>query len=189
MQQNTEDRELSPEMANQLIGELKGTLLKLLDQKAFAESERFEDAKNRVMEIQLTGSIEAVRSELYGIIEAMCGMITSKKNDLHIRTVEQIKQFVAEQYSDADLTLYRIAEQAERPEKYISQLFKEVTGTNLSDHLEKVRMDNAATLLRDKSLTVDEIAVQVGYNSSHSFRRAFKRVMGVAPSAFRQSFD
>ncbi|NBD24264.1 helix-turn-helix transcriptional regulator [Paenibacillus glycinis] len=189
MQQNTEDRELSPEMANQLIGELKGTLLKLLDQKAFAESERFEDAKNRIMEIQLTGSIEAIRNELYAIIEAMCGMITSKKNDLHIRTVEQIKQFVAEQFSDADLTLYRIAEQAERPEKYISQLFKEVTGTNLSDHLEKVRMDNAAQLLRDKSLTVDEIAVQVGYNSSHSFRRAFKRVMGVAPSAFRQSFD
>ncbi|WP_116189062.1 helix-turn-helix domain-containing protein [Paenibacillus taihuensis] len=189
MQQNTEDRELSPEMANQLIVELKGTLLKLLDQKAFAESEQFEEVKNRVLEIQLTGTIEAVRSELDRIIEAMCGMITSKKNDLHIKTVEQIKQFIAAQYGDSELTLYRIAEQAERPEKYISQLFKEVTGTNLSDHLEKVRMDRAAELLQDKSYTVDEIALQVGYNSSHSFRRAFKRVMGVAPSAYRQSFD
>ncbi|MFC4809776.1 helix-turn-helix domain-containing protein [Paenibacillus sp. GCM10023250] len=189
MQQNTEDRELSPEMANQLIGELKGTLLKLLDQKTFAESDRFEDAKDRILAVQLTGSIEAIRGELNGIIETLCGMITSKKNDLHIRTVEQIRQFVAEHYSDAELTLYRIAEQAERPEKYISQLFKEVTGTNLSDHLEKVRMDRAAELLRGKALTVDEIAAQVGYNSSHSFRRAFKRVMGVAPSAYRQSFD
>ncbi|MBM7567051.1 helix-turn-helix domain-containing protein [Paenibacillus sacheonensis] len=189
LQQNTEDRELSPEMANQLIGELKGTLLKLLDQKAFAESEGFEDAKDRIMDIQLTGSLDLIRTGLNGIIESMCGMITSKKNDLHIRTVEGIKQFIAERYSDAELTLYRIAEQAERPEKYISQLFKEVTGTNLSDHLEKVRMDRAAELLQEKSLTVDEIAVQVGYNSSHSFRRAFKRVMGVAPSAYRQSFD
>lgn len=189
MQQNTEDRELSPEMANQLIIELKGTLLKLLDQKAFAESEQFEEVKNRVLEIQLAGTIETVWGELDRIIEAMCGMITSKKNDLHIRTVEQIKQFIAAQYGDSELTLYRIAEQAERPEKYISQLFKEVTGTNLSDHLEKVRMDRAAELLQDKSYTVDDIALQVGYNSSHSFRRAFKRVMGVAPSAYRQSFD
>lgn len=189
LQQNTEDRELSPEMANQLIGELKGTLLKLLDQKAFTESEQFEDAKERIMAIQLNGSLDLIRSGLNGIIETMCGMITSKKNDLHIRTVEGIKQFIAERYSDAELTLYRIAEQAERPEKYISQLFKEVTGTNLSDHLEKVRMDRAAELLKEKSLTVDEIAVQVGYNSSHSFRRAFKRVMGVAPSAYRQSLD
>ncbi|AZN39274.1 helix-turn-helix domain-containing protein [Paenibacillus albus] len=189
MQQNTEDRELSPEMANQLIVELKGTLLKLLDQKAFAESEQFEEVKNRVLEIQLAGAIDTVRGELDRIIEAMCGMITSKKNDLHIKTVEQIKQFIAQQYGDSELTLYRIAEQAERPEKYISQLFKEVTGTNLSDHLEKVRMDRAAELLQDKSFTVDEIALQVGYNSSHSFRRAFKRVMGVAPSAYRQSLD
>lgn len=141
------------------------------------------------MGLQLTGSIDAVRGELFAIIAAMCGMISSKKNDLHIRTVEGVKQYIADQYSDAELTLYRIAEQAERPEKYISQLFKEVTGMNVSDHLENVRMNHAAAMLQNKSLTVDEIALRVGYNSSHSFRRAFKRVMGVAPSAYRQSFD
>jgi AraC-like DNA-binding protein len=77
----------------------------------------------------------------------------------------------------------------ERPEKYISQLFKEVTGINLSDHLEKIRMDHAASLLKDNEFTVDEIASRVGYNSSHSFRRAFKRVTGISPSAFRQSVE
>lgn len=77
----------------------------------------------------------------------------------------------------------------ERPEKYISQLFKEVTGVNFSDHLIKVRMDQAIILLKESGLTVDEIAVRVGYNSSHSFRRAFKRLMGVSPSAYRQSVD
>lgn len=82
-----------------------------------------------------------------------------------------------------------MAEQVERPEKYISQLFKEVTGVNFSDHLIKVRMDQAIILLKESGLTVDEIAVRVGYNSSHSFRRAFKRLMGVSPSAYRQSVD
>lgn len=77
----------------------------------------------------------------------------------------------------------------ERPEKYISQLFKEVTGVNFSDHLIKVRMDQAIILLKENGLTVDEIAVRVGYNSSHSFRRAFKRLMGVSPSTYRQSVD
>lgn len=82
-----------------------------------------------------------------------------------------------------------MAEQVERPEKYISQLFKEVTGVNFSDHLIKVRMDQAIILLKENGLTVDEIAVRVGYNSSHSFRRAFKRLMGVSPSTYRQSVD
>jgi two-component system response regulator YesN len=55
--------------------------------------------------------------------------------------------------------------------------------------LEKVRMDHAAILLKGNRYNVDEIASQVGYNSSHSFRRAFKRVMGIPPSSFRQSVE
>lgn len=87
------------------------------------------------------------------------------------------------------MTLYRIAERVERPEKYISQLFKEVTDINVSDYLEMIRIEQASSLLRTNAYTVDEIAARVGYNSSHSFRRAFKRVMGVAPSSYRQSIE
>lgn len=187
IEQNTENRELSVEMKHQFIGEVKGTLLKLLDQKALMESSMFEKIKNRIISIQATEAIDLISREINEIISAMCGLITSKKNDAHIKTVKQINEYIAEKYSDPDLNLYRIAEIVERPEKYISQLFKEVTGTNLSDHLEKVRMDHAAILLKRNQHNVDEIASHVGYNSSHSFRRAFKRVMGVSPSSFRQS--
>ncbi|MCD9021656.1 helix-turn-helix domain-containing protein [Cohnella silvisoli] len=187
--QNTEHRELSFEMKHQLVGEMKGTFLKLLDQKTFMESELFESVKNRIIEIQATETFEFIQEEIRDIMEALCGLIMSKKNDSHTRTVEQIKEYIKTTYAESDLTLYRVAEQVERPEKYISQLFKEVTGMNLSDHLEKVRMDHAVLLLKDNEYTVDEIASRVGYNSSHSFRRAFKRVTGISPSSYRQSVE
>lgn len=187
LSQNTEHRELSVEMKHQWIGEMKGTFLKLLDQKTFQESGAFESLKDRIIGIQETDKIETIGTALRGIMTDMCGLITSRKNDSHFRTVEQIKQFIASNYADTELTLYRVAEQVERPEKYISQLFKEVTGVNLSDHLEKVRMDHAVDLLLHTGHTVDEISARVGYNSSHSFRRAFKRVTGVSPSSYRQS--
>ncbi|NQX65177.1 AraC family transcriptional regulator [Paenibacillus alba] len=189
IEQNTRNRELSMEMKHQFIGELKGTLLKLLDQKALMESPLFEKIKDRIIGIQTQDGIEIISREISDIIFAMCEVISSKKSDIHIKTVKQINEFIAEMYSDPDLNLYRIAEKVERPEKYISQLFKEVTGTNLSDHLEKVRMDHAADLLKRNEFNVDEIATHVGYNSSHSFRRAFKRVMGVSPTSFRQSAE
>ncbi|MFD0696644.1 helix-turn-helix domain-containing protein [Paenibacillus sp. GCM10027628] len=189
IEQNTRNRELSMVMKLQFIGELKGTLLKLLDQKALMESNMFEKIKNRILGIQAQEAIELIQHEISEIMVMMCGLITSKKNDVHIKTVKQINDYIAEMYRDPDLNLYRIAEKVERPEKYISQLFKEVTGTNLSDHLEKVRMDHAADLLKRNTYSVDEIASHVGYNSSHTFRRAFKRVMGVSPSSFRQSVE
>lgn len=101
----------------------------------------------------------------------------------------EIIRYIHERYSDAELTLYRIAEHIGKPEKYISQMFKEHTGTNPSDYVELVRIGKAAELLQEKLLTIDEIAAQVGYNSAHSFRRAFKRVRGVSPSTFRQMAD
>ncbi|MFE4710614.1 MULTISPECIES: helix-turn-helix domain-containing protein [unclassified Paenibacillus] len=187
--QNMEQRELSIEMKHQLVGEMKGTFLKLLDQKAFTEYASIESVKRRVIDIGSSETLETIQSEFNEIMEELCGLIANKKKDAHIQIIKQIKEYTAEMYSDSELTLYRVAEQVERPEKYISQLFKEVTGVNFSDHLVKVRMDQAVVLLKESGYTVDEIATRVGYNSSHSFRRAFKRLMGISPSAYRQCAD
>ncbi|WP_138755639.1 AraC family transcriptional regulator [Paenibacillus sinopodophylli] len=189
MEKNTENQQLSPEMKQQLIGELKGTLLKLLDQKAFMESDLLHTLKNQIISIQASDVLSVIQEQLSETVQALCSVINSKKNHAHIQTVEAIKRFIAEMYGDSELTLYRIAEKVERPEKYISQLFKEVTDINVSDYLEMIRIEQASFLLRTDACTVDEIAARVGYNSSHSFRRAFKRVMGIAPSSYRQSIN
>ncbi|MGG6309412.1 helix-turn-helix domain-containing protein [Paenibacillus macerans] len=186
--QNLGQRELSVEMKHQLVGEIKGTFLKLLDQKIFMESPLFEGVKKRIIEIGFTEPLESIQQDIHAIMEELCGYICNRKKDSHAQLIKQIYQYTAEAYADPDLTLYRVAEHVERPEKYISQLFKEVTGVNYSDHLIKVRMDQAAVLLKESSYTVDEIAARVGYNSSHSFRRAFKRLTGISPSAYRQSY-
>ncbi|WP_020620322.1 helix-turn-helix domain-containing protein [Paenibacillus daejeonensis] len=187
--ENTEQRQLAQEMRQQLTGELKGTLLKLLDHQAFAQSEQLHELKQQIVDIPAGSALPLVQEELERVTDALCQIISSKKNHAHIQTVDRIRQVISEQYGDSELTLYRIAEQVGRPEKYISQLFKEVTGDNISDHLERVRMHHASALLSSEGCTVDDIAARVGYNSSHSFRRAFKRVMGVAPSAYRQSLQ
>ncbi|WP_314000170.1 helix-turn-helix domain-containing protein [uncultured Paenibacillus sp.] len=186
---NFTERELSREMTEQLIGEMKGTLLKLLDQKAFQDAEFSEAVQNQIVHIQPADGIEQVRRSLESILEQFCGWIAKKKSDLHHETVHEITSFIERSYGDPDLTLYRIAETVGRPEKYISQLFREQTGENLSDYLERTRIGKASDLLIENRLTIDEIAFQVGYNSAHSFRRAFKRVRGVSPSMYRQSVD
>lgn len=189
VEQNTEARELSAEMRQQLSLEMKGTLLKLLDQKTFAESEAIEPVRNRIVAIQPTEAVDQLRDEFVEVMEALCGMVASKKNDQHVRIVEQLKQLIEQHYGQSEMSLYSLAEQVGRPEKYISQVFKEVVGDNLSDYIERVRMDRAERLLKEPGHTIDEIAALVGYNSSHSFRRAFKRVTGVSPSAYRSAQD
>lgn len=182
---NVHSRELSLEMRYQLASEIKGTLLKLLDQKGFLEFDSFEKVKNRIVGLPTYDTFHTFQTEIETVMEEMCSQVSSKKKSIRESTVEHLHRFLEENYADPQLNLYMVAQQMNRPEKYISQLYKDVTGNNLFDYLEKLRVDEAAVLLKGDDLSIDEIALKVGYNSSHTFRRAFKRVKGISPSAYR----
>ena len=53
-------------------------------------------------------------------------------------------------------------------------------------YLTRWRMQLAATLLRSRNVSVFEAATEVGYASEAAFSRAFKKVVGVPPAAWRE---
>ncbi|MDN4602933.1 helix-turn-helix domain-containing protein [Paenibacillus sp. F6_3S_P_1C] len=185
---NFTERELSYDMTQQFIMELKGTFLKL-EPKIMMEESLVEELKDRISAIQVTDKVAILQSKFHHLAKDVCQDVQRRKSNMHAGFVNETIVYIKERYADANLTVYRIAEHMGKPEKYISQLFKEHTGENLSDYVEVVRINKAAELLRESQQTIDEIALATGYNSAHSFRRAFKRVRGVLPSAFRQMHD
>ena len=68
----------------------------------------------------------------------------------------------------------------------VSSIFKEHVGMNISDFIEAVRINFAKSKLMKTKDSIEDIALQSGYNSAHAFRRAFKRNTGSTPSEFRK---
>lgn len=99
----------------------------------------------------------------------------------NVRLVEEIKKYIEEHYSDSDLSLVSIAQVFFITEAYVSKLFKRISGQNFSKYIEKIRMENARSLL-DEGRTITEVSALVGYNSPQAFRRAWKRYYGGVPS-------
>lgn len=64
--------------------------------------------------------------------------------------------------------------------------FRLATGASLKGFIERERMALAARLLVETDAPVGGIAFEVGYRSHEVFTRAFTRVVGVAPSAYRR---
>lgn len=186
---NFMERELSAEMAQQLVGEIKGTIFKQFDQKREMETHVVEKLKKQALHIQLTDGLEQAWNELEAVMDAFCSLIIQEKNDRDYETVLALIKHLEEMYADPDLTVFHIAEKSGLPEKVISQLFKEQAGQSVSEYLEQIRINKANGLLVESGMTIDEIACHVGYNSSHSFRRAFKRVTGVSPSMYRNKTE
>lgn len=92
--------------------------------------------------------------------------------------------FIKEHYGEADLMIYPLCEELGCSESSLNRFIHEQLGLSFSDLLEKTRMEAACALLQRGGLTVKAIAEQTGYASDASFRRAFKRVMGVSPSDY-----
>ena len=57
--------------------------------------------------------------------------------------------------------------------------------TSYSKLLDQVRFDMAMPMLNDQSATISEIAYQLGYSNIAHFSRAFTRIAGMSPRAYR----
>ncbi|AZA76250.1 AraC family transcriptional regulator [Chryseobacterium sp. G0186] len=91
-------------------------------------------------------------------------------------------------YLDDKLTLQKLAEQTNMPEKQLSLLINQYTGKHFFDFINEFRINNAKELLKDQpQLTVLEILYEVGFNSKSSFYTAFKKETGVTPTDYRKS--
>jgi len=60
------------------------------------------------------------------------------------------------------------------------------SGLRFSDILEKQRIDLAKAYLRQEQLSLDDVALNLGYSEQSSFGRAFKRWTGSTPKLYRQ---
>ena len=60
-------------------------------------------------------------------------------------------------------------------------------GINLSEFIDDSRIRRAKELLLNNELMVREVALQVGYESAHSFTRLFKKLTGMTPQEYRES--
>ncbi|WP_049767515.1 helix-turn-helix transcriptional regulator [Roseiflexus sp. RS-1] len=66
--------------------------------------------------------------------------------------------------------------------------FTALVGEPPMEYLTRWRMQIASRLLiEDPSLRIGDIAARVGYRSEAAFSKAFKRLMGVAPIAYRSA--
>ncbi|MBW7455416.1 helix-turn-helix domain-containing protein [Paenibacillus sepulcri] len=72
------------------------------------------------------------------------------------------------------------------PEHY-SRMFRKYTGSSPVDYMTELRMEQAKKMLLRSTMSIREIARQVGYGDPYYFSRRFKKMAGIAPSDYMKS--
>ncbi|KAM3090863.1 helix-turn-helix transcriptional regulator [Phormidesmis sp. 146-35] len=78
-------------------------------------------------------------------------------------------------------SLIELARQVGLNDRKLKQGFRSVFGTTVFGYLYEYRMQQAAQLLMNKHISVNQIAQQVGYTSRGAFYKAFKKKFGTSP--------
>lgn len=108
-----------------------------------------------------------------------------QENRQHAGTIRDIRTYMEKCFADPNLSLDDLSDRFEINGKYLSKLFKEETGERFIDYLIGLRMRHACRLLAETDRHVQDIAECVGYTSSISFSRAFKKTTGLSPGDYR----
>lgn len=67
--------------------------------------------------------------------------------------------------------------------------FKNATGETALNYIQKLRIESAKTMLIKNNKNIDEITFAIGYENSSTFRKLFKKHVGITPSQYRDKFS
>lgn len=105
-------------------------------------------------------------------------------NKIKLKLFEDVKDFIKENIA-TELEQERVAGNFGLSVYYFSRTFKEVTGTNFSDYINKCRIDIAKELLSNGEMNVKEVCFKVGYNDPNYFSKVFKKYEGISPANYK----
>ncbi|MCD9021721.1 response regulator [Cohnella silvisoli] len=97
-----------------------------------------------------------------------------------------VQQYIFEHLSE-DISLVKLGELTYFNPSYLSRLFKQITGTNISDHIHLARINKAKELLSGTGMKIHEVAISIGFDSPAYFAKFFKKSTSMTPQEYRDS--
>lgn len=122
---------------------------------------------------------------LYQNIFHIKKIINQNKSNKQVLIIK-IEKFIADNIENNELSLTLISDFIQKNPAYISVIYKNETGNNISDYIVNLRIDKAKELLKSTNLKNYEIGKRVGYNGSSYFTKIFKKIVGVSPSTYKK---
>ncbi len=111
----------------------------------------------------------------------------AKTASLSILQVKQLQDFI-EDNLDQKISIVQLASLVHLSQFHFARAFKEAVGTTPHRYLVQRRIDRAKILLTVTRLSIQEIAIRVGYVNLSHFTAQFRKYVGATPAAYRQSF-
>ncbi len=125
------------------------------------------------------------------VFYAIAGELSTpeKNEELVKKSVVDAGALLWENLDKSDFTVESLCQMLFVSHSALCKAFKEKTGMTPVKYLIKIRMEHAATLLRESTVSVHDIVSLVGYRNERHFLKTFKAYYGLTPTEYRQHIN
>ena len=104
------------------------------------------------------------------------------KND--VQFWKKTNTIINRNYGNPHFTTEVLCEKMNMSRSTFYRKFKGLSGENAADYIRKIRLHKAAELLQKKENNIQQISLEVGFQSTAHFRTKFKEHFGINPSEY-----
>lgn len=101
--------------------------------------------------------------------------------------VQSAQAWLAENV-DAESPVARAASVARLPQRTFARRFRQATGMSPLAFVQRLRVEHAKELIEKGATDMEAVGDAVGYRDQVSFRRIFRRLVGMTPAEYRRRF-
>ncbi len=147
----------------------------------FHEVESFYDNIEKIL------NLNEKKKMLINTLLSISYMVKDKNSGKLADIIEKINAIIEIDYANNQLCLAYIGEKLSRNTSYLSNIYKQTAGINLSDKIANTRIEHAKQMLRNTNEKSYIIAEKVGFNDCSYFTKIFKKIAGVSPNQYRRN--
>jgi AraC-like DNA-binding protein len=93
------------------------------------------------------------------------------------------------EFPATEWTLESLAKSVAMSRSVFAGRFKKLVGETPLTYLTNWRINRACDMLKTETISIDEVASKVGYQSLPAFNRIFKTITGETPAAYRRKYN
>ena len=117
--------------------------------------------------------------------------VEDKMDKIHLKSndeilMEKIMRTINEHLADPTLNVEVLAANAGMSRVHMHRKLKELTNQSARDFIRGIRLKQAASLLKEKNLTISEVAYATGFSNLSHFSNTFKEFYGVSPTEYKE---
>lgn len=165
----------------------EAAMAQLENWKAIADPEQLRTAyfETRVLPKARYGAVLRLLASFAQHLSLLSNELMIKQTTAESPAVAKARRFIAENLTE-ELTLDQVARAANTSPFYFCKIFKSATGLTFTDYVARARIEQTKQLLLNPHTRISEAAYAAGFQSLSQFNRVFRRIVGEAPTDYRE---